>query len=150
MSLKSTEALCHDNEEWCKIWRRIDLPLRNRPEEFDEFWPELLKISEILILMCPFWAKYTYTVWAKKVQRSYLSWNWREIQNLERNRLIVSKFTEGIWQILAWALERSYLTKTEEELTCGLKNDVRNLANFHQKLMNSKFNKTFYIFNRNV
>ena len=30
-----------------------------------------------------------YIVWAKKVQRSYLSWNWRGIQNLERNQLVV-------------------------------------------------------------
>ena len=34
-----------------------------------------------------------YIFWAKKVQRSYLSWNWRGIQNLERNRLVVSKLT---------------------------------------------------------
>ena len=40
----------------------------------------------------------------KKVQRSYLSWHWRVIQNLERNRLVVSKLTRGIWQILTWAL----------------------------------------------
>ena len=32
-----------------------------------------------------------YIVWAKKEQRNNLSWNWREIQNLERNRLVVSK-----------------------------------------------------------
>ena len=30
-----------------------------------------------------------YIVWAKKVQRIYLSWNWRGIQNLERNQLVV-------------------------------------------------------------
>ena len=29
-----------------------------------------------------------YILWDKKVQRSYLSWNWRGIQHLERNRLI--------------------------------------------------------------
>ena len=29
-----------------------------------------------------------YIVWAKKLQRSYLSLNWRGIQNLERNRLL--------------------------------------------------------------
>ena len=46
-----------------------------------------------------------YIVWAKKVQRSYLSWNWRGIQNLERNQLVVSKLTWGIWQILTWALQ---------------------------------------------
>ena len=31
-----------------------------------------------------------YILWAKKVQRNNLSWNWREIQNLERNQLAAS------------------------------------------------------------
>ena len=44
-------------------------------------------------------------LWAEKVQRSYLSWNWRGIQNLERNRLVVSKLASGIWQIMTWVLE---------------------------------------------
>ena len=50
--------MCHDNEEWCKIWRGIDLSFQNWHEEFDEFWPEHLKVSKIFILMCSFWAKY--------------------------------------------------------------------------------------------
>ena len=40
-------------------------------------------------------------VWPKKVQRSYILWHWRTMQNLKK-------------------------------LTCGLENDTRNLANFHQ------------------
>ena len=46
-----------------------------------------------------------YIVWAKKVERSYLSWNWRGIQNLGRNQLVVAKLAWGIWQILTWGLE---------------------------------------------
>ena len=34
-----------------------------------------------------------YIFWTKKVQRSYLSWKWRGMQNLERNRLVVSRLT---------------------------------------------------------
>ena len=30
-----------------------------------------------------------YTFWAKKVQKSYLSWNWRWIHNLESKQLVV-------------------------------------------------------------
>ena len=30
-----------------------------------------------------------YIVWAKKVQRSYLSWHWRVMQNLKENWLVV-------------------------------------------------------------
>ena len=50
--------MCHDNEEWCKIWRAIDLSIQNWHEEFDEFWPEHLKVSKIFILMGSYWAKY--------------------------------------------------------------------------------------------
>ena len=33
-------VLYHGNEEWCKIWRGIDLSIRNWHEELDESWPE--------------------------------------------------------------------------------------------------------------
>ena len=45
-------VICHDNEEWREIWRGIDLSFQSWHEEFDEFWPEHLKISKIFILMC--------------------------------------------------------------------------------------------------
>ena len=50
--------MCHDNEEWCEIWRGIDLSIQNWHEEFDEFWPEHLKASKIFILMGSYWANY--------------------------------------------------------------------------------------------
>ena len=36
-----------------------------------------------------------FNVSPKKVQRSYLSWHWRVMQNLKRNWLVVSKLTWG-------------------------------------------------------
>ena len=50
--------MCHENEECCKIWRGIDLSFQNWHEEFNDFWPEQLKVSKSPILMCSFWAKY--------------------------------------------------------------------------------------------
>ena len=50
--------MCHDNEEWWKVWRRIDLSVQNWHEKFDEFWPEHSKISKICNLMGCFWPKY--------------------------------------------------------------------------------------------
>ena len=47
--------MCHDNEEWCKIWRGIDLSFQNWHEKFDKFWPEH---SKVCILMGSFWTKY--------------------------------------------------------------------------------------------
>ena len=46
-----------------------------------------------------------YIVWAKKVQGSYLSWNWGVIQILKKNWLVVWKKTWEIWQIFTTALE---------------------------------------------
>ena len=52
------EVICHDNEEWCKNWRGIDLSVQNWYDEFDEFWPKKSKISKICYLMGFFWTKY--------------------------------------------------------------------------------------------
>ena len=51
-------VLSHDNEEWCKNWKGIDLSVQNWHEEFDKFWPEHSKISKICTLMDCFWPKY--------------------------------------------------------------------------------------------
>ena len=64
--------MCHDNEEGCKIWRRIDLSFQNWHEEFDEFWPEQLKVSNIFILMCSFWAKYILFELKKTEELSFM------------------------------------------------------------------------------
>ena len=44
-------------------------------------------------------------VLSSNLQRSYVSWQWRIMQNLKRNWLIISKLTWGIWQILTQALK---------------------------------------------
>ena len=83
-------VLCHDNEESYKIWRGIDLSVQNWQEEFDKFWPEHSKISKIYTLIGCFWPKYIMLE-LKKVQRSYVSWHWRLMQNLKENWLVHSK-----------------------------------------------------------
>ena len=47
MSLKFTTDLCYNNDEWCKIWKGIDLSVQNWHEEYNKFWPEHSKISKI-------------------------------------------------------------------------------------------------------
>ena len=39
--------MCHDNEDWSKIWRGIDLSVQNWLEKFDKLWPEHSKISKL-------------------------------------------------------------------------------------------------------
>ena len=66
-------VIFHDTEEGYKIWRGIDFSFQNWHKEFDKFWPDYSKVSEInfnglfLSKIC--------IVWAKKVQRSCLSWH---------------------------------------------------------------------------
>ena len=49
--------MCHNAEEWWKIWRRTDL-FQNWHEEFDEFWPEHTKVSKMCTLMGSFGPEY--------------------------------------------------------------------------------------------
>ena len=96
----------HDNEEWWKNWRGIDLLVQNWHEEFDELWPKHSKISKICILMGCFWQKYILFE-LKKVQRSYVWWHWILMQNLKENWLVLSKTTGRIWQIFVHRLKNS-------------------------------------------
>ena len=57
--------MCHDNEEWYKIWRGIDLIVQNWHEEFDKFWPEHSKISKNLHFN-GFLLNKIYNGWAKE------------------------------------------------------------------------------------
>ena len=84
-------AMCHDNEEWCKIWREIDLSF--------QIWRILTQAFESL--------QNLHFKWAPSDQRIYNVWA-KEAQTLKSD------------------------AKFEEKLTCGLKNDKRNLVNFHK------------------
>ena len=96
-----------------------------------------------------------------KVWRKYVSWYQRVVQNLQKNLFFISKMTRIGWILIRelkslknlhfdWSIlckvyhvwskkvKKSYIwwnwghAKFEEKLTCGLENDIRNLANFHQ------------------
>ena len=152
-------VIFHDTEEWCKIWRKTDLWFGKWHEVYDKFSPEHLEVSKNFSFNGLLLSK-VYIVGAKKVQRSYLSWHWRVMQNLKRNWLVFSKLTWGIWLILMQAVESlkictwwvplvesiynfrwksteelSFMTlksdtKFGEESTCRFKSDKRNLKNF--------------------
>ena len=77
-----------DNEEWCKIWNRIDLPLQNWHEEFSKFSPEHSKISKICTLMDWFWPK-------------YIMFQLKKFRGVD---WCFQKLTWGTWQIFTRAL----------------------------------------------
>ena len=73
----------HGTEEWCKIGRKTDL-FKKWHEKFGKFSPERLKVSKLGL-----W-------WDQNLQRSYVSWQWRIMQNLTQNWLVISKPAWGI------------------------------------------------------
>ena len=109
-----------------------------------------------------------YNILDKKVQKSYVSWNWRVMESLKKNWLLIPKMTWGIWWILMQAVVslkiytlmcyfcRKYIIfdpkkyravmchNTEEwcKIWGGtdlcLENDMRNLVNFELTLESLK------------
>ena len=59
-----------------------------------------LRLKELIFIK-------VYNVWAKNVQRSYVWWHLRLIQNLKENWLGHSKMTWIIWQIFVHRLKKS-------------------------------------------
>ena len=95
---KYRRLISHNIEEWCKVQRKTDIWFQIWHEEFSpkdskaqKFYFDRLFLSKV------------FEVWAKKVQRSYFSWHWLVMQNLNK----------------PW--------------TCGFKNNMRILVwvNFH-------------------
>ena len=83
-----------------------------------------------------------FIVWPKKVQRSYLSWHWRVMQNLKKNWLVVWKMTWEIWQIFTRALEESLqnlhldwflLCKVNNMLGSNIIKFLMSFQNWHKK-----------------
>ena len=151
--------ICHDNEEWCKIWRGIDLSFQNWHGEFYKFWLEHLEVSKMFTLMCCFWAEYIlfelkkyrrvifhdteewYKIW-RGIDMSFQNWQ-EEFDIVWLEHLEVSKIFPLMGSF--WAKYILFELKNTEELssmtlksdtkfgvesTCCLKIDMRNLTNF--------------------
>ena len=93
-------AMFYDNEQWCKVWSKTDsLVSKNDMKNLVNFHPTAQK-SKIFTSMGYFCPKYMRFE-LKKIQRSYLSWHWTVMQNLNK----------------PWPY--------------GFKNGMRNWVNFH-------------------
>ena len=83
-------VLCHDNEEWYKIWRGIDLSVQNWHKKFDKFWPEHSKIPKIYTLIGCFWQKYVMFELKKSIEELCLM-ALKLVQNLKETGLCFLK-----------------------------------------------------------
>ena len=85
---KCRGIIFHETEEGYKTRRGIELSFQSWHKKFDKFWPKHSKILKNFHFNGLLRSK-VYIVWDKEVQRSNLSWQWRGIQNLVNNQLVV-------------------------------------------------------------
>ena len=155
----SRGVMRYDNEEWYKIWKGIDLPVRNWDEKFSKSWPEHSKISKACTLMGCLWPKYIllelkkyrgvmfdwtqylYKLW-RKTDLCFQKWH-EEFGKFLPEHLKISKLGPW-WHPLVYILKYTSLkiagelcvktmkneAKIKDELTCQFKTDMRNLTIF--------------------
>ena len=87
-----------------KTWRQTYLYSLKWPEKFGKFSPDHIWKSKNWVFSWVLLSK-VENVWAWNLQGSYMSWEWRMMQNLKRNWLVNSKLTWVIWWILGQALK---------------------------------------------
>ena len=98
LELKKYRGVMLDGTEyWCKIWRKIDM--RNLESFHQSTWKSQNWDFDGILL------PRVENIWAWNLQRSYVSWQWRMMQKLTKNWLVVLKLTWGLWKILIRALE---------------------------------------------
>ena len=75
----------HDFEKWCKIWRKTDFFV----SKMTRIWwilLQALKVPKNFHFDCFLLFK-VQNAWPKKVQKRYLLWHWRVIQNLVESKM---------------------------------------------------------------
>ena len=86
--------MCHNTEEWCKLWGGTGLCFAKWQDKFDKFWLNTWN-SQSLYFNGLLSSK-VYNVWAKKFHRNYVSWHWSVMQYLKKNWLVVWKMTRNL------------------------------------------------------
>ena len=154
-------------EYWYNIWRKTDLCFQKWHEGFSKFSPEHVQKSKnwdfdgiLLSKVENLWAqnlqgKFVSWQWRmiQNLKRNWLvssklTWGiWRiltraleNLKNLHFNGLLLNK-VYNVWAkksvgelcLMALNIDATF----EGKLTCGFKNDMKNLANFYQRMFES-------------
>ena len=84
-------VMLHDTQKWCKMWRKTDLWFEKWLEEIGNFLPEDSKVLKTGTFTGSFIQNRKLT--SLKFTGGYVSFQWRMMQNLKMNWLVVSKLT---------------------------------------------------------
>ena len=108
MSLKSTEELrVMTMKNDAKFEEELTCHFKTDMRNLTNFDSSTRKSKKLLLWPnCLLWPKYIMFE-LKKVQRSYVWWHWRLMQNLKENWLVLSNLTWRVWQIFIHRLKNS-------------------------------------------
>ena len=101
---KYRRVISHDIEEWCKVQRKTDLWFHSNMT-WRIWWIFTQPLRSLKVSL--WWAIFlqSISVWATKIQRSYLSGHWVVMQKWINPDLVVSKMTWGIGSTFIRALK---------------------------------------------
>ena len=81
LEVKKCRGVMFDGTEyWCQIWRKTGLCYQKGHEEFGKFSPEHVQKSKNWDFCWVLLSK-VENFWGYNLQRSYVSWQWRMMQN---------------------------------------------------------------------
>ena len=111
VSLKYTEDLCvMTMKNDAKFEEELTCPLKTDMKNLINVDWNTGKYKKFALWLAPLTK--VYNVWAKKIQRNYVWWYWRPMQNLKENWLVLWKMTWGVCQIcIGWNKLIAHLTK---------------------------------------
>ena len=92
LAKKYRGVVSHDPEDWCKIWKKTSSVVSKMIVIWWNLTRALKSLQNLhfyLLLLCK-----VFNVLPKKVQRSYLSWHWKVMQNLKKTDLWFRKWHE--------------------------------------------------------
>ena len=95
-------VMCHDNEEWCKIWKGIDFSRKKPTWRLWQILTWALKSSKLSALMGFFCKKYIFNV---NRTEALCVMTLKSDGKFEEKLTCVWKMTLGIWQMFARELE---------------------------------------------
>ena len=97
--LKKYRGVMFDGtEDWCKIWREMNVFFQKWHEKFGKFSTNHSKVSKLRLWWDPFIQIRKFV--SLNFQEMYELWQYRMMQTLKRNGLVSSKLTWRIWQML--------------------------------------------------
>ena len=153
-------VIFHDTEGWCKTWTKTDLWFGNWNEKYGKLSPEHLKVSKLEFWWDPFVQNEKYMSWKFTLELCVMTMK-NDTKIKEKLtcsfKIYVRNFTNfdpsirkpKMFVFLLAPSDRSIICLSyksteelsfmslksfanfEEKLTCGLKKNMGNLANFH-------------------